>query len=96
MDLVAQDWYNMITVGYSTRKHNPEFIEYLKISSGVKNIEVIEKINTGNKSLSQTYNEILSESKNFVKSLDVDKMCTTILDSHGHFLPLNKGEARCG
>ena len=54
----------MITVGYSTRKHNPEFIEYLKISSGVKNIEVIEKINTGNKSLSQTYNEILSESKN--------------------------------
>jgi hypothetical protein len=54
----------MITVGYSTREHNPEFIEYLKISSGVKNIEVIEKINTGNKSLSQTYNEILSESKN--------------------------------
>ena len=54
----------MITVGYSTRKHNPEFIEYLKISSGLKNIEVIEKINTGNKSLSQTYNEILSESKN--------------------------------
>lgn len=54
----------MITVGYSTRKHNPEFIEYLKISSGVKNIEVIEKINTGNKSLSQTYNEMLTESKN--------------------------------
>lgn len=53
----------MITVGYSTRKHNPEFIEYLKISSGLKNIEVIEKINTGNKSLSQTYNEIISESK---------------------------------
>ena len=53
----------MITVGYSTRKHNPEFIEYLKMSSGLKNIEVIEKINTGNKSLSQTYNEIISESK---------------------------------
>ena len=45
MDLVAQDWYNMITVGYSTRKHNPEFIEYLKKSSGFKKIEVIEKIN---------------------------------------------------
>ena len=54
----------MITVGYSTRKHNPEFIEYLKISSGIKNIEVIEKINNGEKSLSQTYNEILSESNN--------------------------------
>ena len=62
----------MITVGYSTRKHNPEFIEYLKISSGVKNIEVIEKINTGNKSLSQTYNEILSESKNNIVILCQD------------------------
>jgi hypothetical protein len=29
----------MITVGYSTRNHNPEFIKYLK------KIEVIEKIN---------------------------------------------------
>lgn len=53
----------MITVGYSTRKHNPEFIEYLKKSSGYKKLEVIEKINNGEKSLSQTYNEILSESK---------------------------------
>jgi hypothetical protein len=53
----------MITVGYSTRKHNPKFIEYLKKSSGFKKIEVIEKINNGEKSLSQVYNEILEESK---------------------------------
>ena len=53
----------MITVGYSTRTHNPEFIEYLKKSSGFKKIEVIEKINNGDKSLSEVYNEILSESK---------------------------------
>ena len=53
----------MITVGYSTRTHNPEFIEYLKKSSGFKKIEVIEKINNGDKSLAQTYNEILSEAK---------------------------------
>ena len=52
----------MITVGYSTRTHNPEFIEYLKKSSGFKKIEVIEKINNGEKSLSEVYNEILSES----------------------------------
>ena len=52
----------MITVGYSTRKHNPQFIEYLKKSSGFKKIEVIEKINNGEKSLSQVYNEILEES----------------------------------
>ena len=53
----------LITVGYSTRKHNPEFIEYLKKSSGFKKIHVIEKINNGEKSLSETYNEILKESE---------------------------------
>ena len=54
----------MITIGYSTRKHDPEFIEYLKKSSGnYKYVEVIEKINNGEKSLSEVYNEILSESK---------------------------------
>ena len=53
----------LITVGFSTRKHNPEFIEYLKKSSGFKKINVIEKINNGEKSLSQTYNEILNESE---------------------------------
>ena len=53
----------MITVGFSTREHNPSFIEYLKKSSGSKKLEVIEKINNGEKSLSEVYNEILSESK---------------------------------
>ena len=52
----------MITVGYSTREHNPKFIDYLKKSSGFKNLEVIEKINNGEKSLAQVYNEILEES----------------------------------
>jgi len=52
----------MVTVGYSTREHNPEFIEYLKKSSGFKKLNVIEKINKGDKSLSQVYNEILNES----------------------------------
>jgi glycosyltransferase involved in cell wall biosynthesis len=53
----------MITVGYSTRESKPEFIEYLKKSSGFKKLEVIEKVNNGKKSLSQVYNEILSEAK---------------------------------
>jgi hypothetical protein len=53
----------MITVGYSTRTPNPEFTEYLKKSSGFKKINVIEKVNNGEKSLSQVYNEILSESE---------------------------------
>ena len=53
-----------LTVGFSTRKPNPEFIEYLKKSSGFKKIEIIEKVNNGEKSLSQVYNEILNESSN--------------------------------
>ena len=54
----------MLTVGYSTRSSNPEFIEYLKKTSGFKKIQVIEKINNGEKSLTQVYNEILSEAEN--------------------------------
>lgn len=53
----------MLTVGYSTREHKPEFIEYLKKSSGFKKINVIEKINNGEKSLAQVYNEIIRESE---------------------------------
>ena len=53
-----------LTIGFSTRVHNEEFIEYLKKSSGFKKIEVIEKVNNGEKSLSQVYNEILNESSN--------------------------------
>ena len=53
----------MITIAYSTRESKPEFIEYLKKSSGFKKLEVIEKVNKGDKSLAQVYNEVLSESK---------------------------------
>jgi glycosyltransferase involved in cell wall biosynthesis len=54
----------MITVGYSTRSHKPELIEYFKKSSGNPNhVNVIEKINDGSKSLSEVYNEIISESE---------------------------------
>ena len=53
-----------LTIGFSTRVHNEEFIEYLKKSSGFKKIEVIEKVNNGEKSLSRVYNEILNESSN--------------------------------
>ena len=52
----------MVTIGYSTRESNPDFIEYLKKSSGFKKINVIEKVNNGQKSLTQVYNEIISES----------------------------------
>jgi GT2 family glycosyltransferase len=54
----------MITIGYSTRVSNPSLQEYFKKSSGLKNIEIIEKINNGEKSLAQVYNEIIGESSN--------------------------------
>ena len=54
----------MITIGFSTRKSNTEFTDHLKKSCGLKNIDIIEKINNGEKSLPQVYNQILNESKN--------------------------------
>lgn len=54
----------MITIGFSTRQDNQKYIDYLIKTSGLKNVEVIQKINNGDKSLSQVYNEIIKESKN--------------------------------
>jgi GT2 family glycosyltransferase len=53
----------MITVGFSTRKNNPEYINHLIETSGLKDITIIEKINNGEKSLNQVYNEVLDSSK---------------------------------
>jgi glycosyltransferase involved in cell wall biosynthesis len=53
----------MITIGYSTRETKPEFQEYLKKSSGHPKVQIIEKVNNGEKNLSQVYNEIISESQ---------------------------------
>jgi glycosyltransferase involved in cell wall biosynthesis len=56
----------MITIGFSTREHNSEYITHLKKTCAVgdKNVEVIEIINTGDKSLTECYNKILHEAKN--------------------------------
>jgi len=55
----------MITIAYSSKSPKPELIEHFKKSSGYeKGITVIEKINNGEKSLTQVYNEILDESPN--------------------------------
>jgi hypothetical protein len=53
----------MITIGYSTRDSKPDFKEYLTKTCSLKNIQIIEKINNGDKSLSQVYNEIIDESE---------------------------------
>jgi hypothetical protein len=54
----------MITIGYSTRETKPDFQDYLRKSCGNPKVQIIEKINNGEKNLSQTYNEIISESEN--------------------------------
>ena len=54
----------MLTIAYSTRESNPKFTNYLKKTSGVKDIQVLEKINKGEKTLSKVYNEILEEAQN--------------------------------
>ena len=54
----------MITIGFSTRKSNPSFIEHIKKSVGFKDVEIIEVVNDGEKSLTKVYNEILNQAKN--------------------------------
>jgi glycosyltransferase involved in cell wall biosynthesis len=51
-----------ITVGFSTRIDKPNFIDYLKETSGCKITNVIQVVNNGGKSLSTVYNEILDQS----------------------------------
>jgi len=53
----------MITIGYSTRSHKPEFIEYLRGVAGHPKVQIIEKINNGERSLNHVYNEIINEAE---------------------------------
>jgi hypothetical protein len=54
----------MISIVYSTREHKPDFQKQIKENIGVKDFEIIEFINNGDKSLTQIYNEGLNKSKN--------------------------------
>ena len=64
----------MITIGFSTRKHNQNYIDYLQKTCMYKNVEIIQKINNGEKSLSEVYNEILEESTNDIVVLCHDDL----------------------
>ena len=70
----------MITIGYSTRKSNPTFIEHLRKTVGPKNVEIIEVVNDGEKSLAKVYNEILNQAKNNIVVLCHDDI---IFDDKG-------------
>jgi len=56
----------MITIGFSTRKIDPTFVEMLKKTSGVSKPEVIPFENNGEYSLTEVYNKILDQSSNDV------------------------------
>ena len=54
----------MITIGYSTKKIDPEFIEYLRKSSGNPKVEIIPFENPGTHSLTEAYNILLEKASN--------------------------------
>lgn len=54
----------MITIGFSTREIDEQFIEHLKKSSGVKNVEIIPFENKGTHSLTEAYNILLDKATN--------------------------------
>jgi len=54
----------MITIGYSTKKIEPEFREYIEKSCGLPHVEVIPFENPGTHSLTEAYNIILEKSSN--------------------------------
>jgi GT2 family glycosyltransferase len=54
----------MISIIYSTRKHDQNFIDHLRNTCGLKNIQIITYINNGEYSLTEIYNKGLKESTN--------------------------------
>jgi pyruvyltransferase len=54
----------MITIGYSTKKIDLEFRDYVEKSCGLKGVQVIPFENPGTHSLTEVYNTILEESTN--------------------------------
>jgi len=54
----------MITIGFSTRKIDNDFIELLKKTSGIPKCEIVPVENNGQFSLTEVYNKILNDSSN--------------------------------
>ena len=54
----------MITIGYSTKKVDEDFLKYIKKSVGIPSAQVIPFENPGTHSLTEAYNIILKQSKN--------------------------------
>ena len=53
-----------MTIFYSTREKNAKYTEYLRKTSGIKDVEIIELVNQNQYSLTEAYNKGLKEAKN--------------------------------
>jgi GT2 family glycosyltransferase len=53
-----------ITIVFSTRKDNPAFIDHLKQTCGVNDVEILQYLNNGERSLTEIYNRGIKEAKN--------------------------------
>ncbi len=54
----------MISVVYSTREDNTDYINHIKNTIGVRDYEIIQIVNEGKYSLTEAYNQGLKDSKN--------------------------------
>lgn len=82
----------MISIGFSTREIDNDFITHLKKTCGPKNVEVIPFENKGTHSLSEAYNFILNKASNDIVVLCHDDIeietnswgykLKTLFDSH--------------
>lgn len=53
-----------LTIVFSTRTDNPEFIKHLESSCGVEGAEILQYVNKGKYSLTEVYNRAVREAKN--------------------------------
>ena len=62
----------MITIGFSTRQLDENYISQLEKSCGSKSVQIIPIENNGEYSLSEVYNKILEQANSFkVKMVSV-------------------------
>ena len=56
--------YNSITIAYSTREIDPNYMTHVKTTCGLDKIEVLAYQNQGQQSLTELYNQVLENAKN--------------------------------
>ena len=53
-----------LTIAFSTKSIDPDFVSHLKSTCGVKNVEILPYENKGKFSLTEVYNKALDDSTN--------------------------------